>query len=123
MLCFAGVFTQMTLWILVSTDGKIEQRDAPQKDVHQHLGGPITFVGAIPCLNAIVMSRRDGETFEPHAWNKLNLFFDRETVRGPIAIVCSNECGEEEDLDVNELRCYVGSVKIKVSSKEEKASE
>lgn len=100
--------SKMTRWILVTHDARIQTKDVPQRDAHKHMGGPLTFVGAIPSLNAVVLSRLDSENLPVHEWNGYNFFFSDLTVRGCIAIVSSSEDGDEQDLDVNEFLSLLG---------------
>ena len=93
----------MTLWLLVSHDGTSVRKRTPLGDVHKHLGGPVTFVGAIPSADAFVVARTNCE-LPMHVWNGKGLFFeDSEVVRGPIAIVASDDNGDEIDLDLGQV--------------------
>ena len=98
----------MPRWIVVTHDARVQTTHGPQRDVHKHLGGPLTFVGAIPSLDAVVLSRLESENLPVHEWNGWAVFFDDLTVRGCIAIVSSNEDGDEQDLDVNEFMSLYG---------------
>ena len=92
----------MTLWLLVSHDGTSVRKYTAQGDVHKHLGGPVTFVGAIPSADAFVVARSDCE-LPMHVWNGKGLFFEGSEVRGPIAIVASDDKGDEIDLNLGQV--------------------
>ena len=106
----------MTLWVIVDVEGRVERRHTPQREVHQHLGGPITIVGAMPSLNAVIVSLQDSADLCEHSWNGCGFFMPETTVRGCIAIVASDEGGEEQDLDVNEMLTLVEHSRKKVAS-------
>ena len=94
----------MPTWMKISCDGtRIARINVPQERVYAHLGGPVTFVGAIPSLNAIIVARADAPDMPVHACmatRARECFFDGAVVRGDIAVIASGENGEEEDLDV-----------------------
>lgn len=100
----------MPTWLLVRADGRCETKNEGQRTVHTHLGGPVTFIGAIPSLNAVILGRRDSENLPVHSWGARNLFFEEvRNVCGDIAIVASDDDGEEVDLDVQECLGVVNS--------------
>jgi hypothetical protein len=103
----------MPRWVLVAPDGTVEERNSAQGKVHEHLGGPLTIVGAIPSLNAVVVALRDAGHLDRHGWNGRSHFFAGDDVRGAVAVVASDDRGEEEDLDVNEFLSLVEASKKK----------
>lgn len=103
----------MPHWILVAPDGTVQERNSAQEKLHEHLGGPLTIVGAIPSLNAVLVALRDAGHLDLHAWNGCSDFLADDDVRGSVAIVATDEHGEEEDLDVNEFLSLVEANKKK----------
>lgn len=71
----------------------------PQSSISAALGGPISFVGALPQVNAFIVARREADVGGTE-W--LSGPFHTPGVRGDVIVFASGEAGEEEDLDVNE---------------------
>ena len=56
----------MPTWMKISCDGtSITRINVPQEQVYAHLGGPVTFVGAIPALNAIYAEQNIAADIRP----------------------------------------------------------
>ena len=102
----------MSQCILLATDGRVSAVTWPHREVSQRLGGPITFVGAIPSLNAVVVAREEGDSLDP------NPFCDALVrtgcigsecghIRGHILVVGSDDDGEECDVDAEAVRRHL----------------
>lgn len=101
----------MTQWLKVTSDGSMQVVNDAQKRVGQHLGGEITFVGALPSLNAFLLARVTSEDPARHAWSSLGVFLQDTDVRGDVAVICSGEDGREEDLDVHGVRRLISELR------------
>lgn len=107
----------MTVSIIVSPDGRARRIDCEQQQMCNLLGGALTFVGVLPECNAVLLALREGDTLllERHVWNdtKHMLFPDGDIVYGSIAIVASDDEGQEIDLEIDEV---VALLELKLES-------
>ena len=82
----------------------MEVHNFPQKTISTFLGGSLTFVGAFPEYEAMVVAR---ETPDGNAEvNPLSRFLEEE-VRGKIVVIRSDSEGEECDLDVQSVQDFL----------------
>ena len=98
-------FPQMVCCLFCDPNGDRTECDVPQERVSELLGGPITFVGAFPSLDAFAVGLRDPPCTE--AVNPLSNLCFEEIVRGPIVVIASDESGSERDLDVRAFEEFV----------------
>ena len=89
----------MVRCLRVSPGFRFEECDIDQKKVGDVLGGPITFVGVIPEIDAVICGLEEGTGEE---WQS-SLLFSGE-VRGDVMLVATNSEGDEIDLDVERAR-------------------
>ena len=80
--------------LCVRVDGRREVVEWPQRDVHRHLGGPLTIVGAWPECGAVAVALRESAAAPNPAV---------PGARGDVWIGATDEAGEEADLDVAAL--------------------
>ena len=93
----------MSVCVLVHTDGTRECVKWPQTSVAAHLGGAVTFVGAMNDLQVFLVGVADSTEdvnalARTHPW----LFLERD-VRGPVVFIASDPDGDEMDVDVPAL--------------------
>lgn len=121
----------MPVWITVSArDGSVVRVDEPQKQVHRHLGGQVTFVGALPSLNAFLLAQSEAPDLPIHPWAQTpvhaDVFLQGVEVRGDLAVIASDRHGREADLDVDaavQLLCPALNVEKKKSAHADPRSE
>ena len=78
--------------------------DITQSKAAETLGGPITFVGALPSLYGFILALRDPPA-DAAVWNNNSLFFEERQqcpVKGDIIVIASDKDGDEMDLNVDE---------------------
>ena len=92
----------MVRCLLVTPDMQFTEYDIPQKETATVMGGRITFVGAIPELNAYLCALCQSE----HLKEWKHLPFMEENVRGDVFVIASDEEGGEIDLDINKAKQY-----------------
>ena len=95
--------TTMTVWMRVACDGTVSTMRGPHEEVHKHLGGQVTFVGALPSIGAFILARADASECPCHPWAvgaAPGVFLESTEVRGDLAVVCSDSDGAAADLDV-----------------------
>ena len=95
----------MSVCLLVHTDGTRERVVWEQCEVAKRLGGAISFVGAIDALRVVAVGLANAPV--AHGPNALarthpHVFHDMD-VRGPIIFVGSDDDGDEMDVDVAAL--------------------
>ena len=86
-----------------------------QADVSLHLGGRVTFVGSIPHLTVVIVGRVYAVTDTVNPFCSLlapYMFEYSKCVRGPLALVKSDDDGEECDIDVAAIEETLQSVAI-----------
>ena len=81
-----------------------------QRELSQYLGGPITFVGALHDLDAVVIATTTAT--EPHPLSLptsacRHVFFDTPA-HGTLLVVASDEDGQAVDLDVAKVCLEMG---------------
>ena len=95
----------MSVCLLVHADGARERVVWDQRAVATHLGGAITFVGALHDLHVVVVGLADAPAdldVNALARTHPHLFHEAD-VRGPVVFVGSDDDGEEMDVDVDAL--------------------
>ena len=90
----------MSRCLLLSCDGEMHEIYVEQEEVAEYLGGPVTFVGAIHCLDAVVVGLQTSSLLPVHPLSHRRDVFFADEVRGPLVVVASDERGREMDLDV-----------------------
>jgi hypothetical protein len=96
----------MSVCLLVHADGTRERVVWDQRAIATHLGGAITFVGALDDLHAVIvgLAREAAADLDVNALARTHphLFHDTD-VRGPVVFVGSDDEGEEMDVDATAL--------------------
>ena len=93
----------MSVCLLVHTDGTRERVKWQQSAVAAHLGGAVTFVGALDDLSVFLVGVADATDdvnalARTHPW-----LFLEPNVRGPVVFIASDPDGDEMDVDVLSL--------------------
>lgn len=90
----------MTRCLLLTCDGAHREVDVEHARVAEHLGGPVTFVGALHAIDAVVVGLQASALLPRHPLTHRRDVFFSDEVRGPLLVVASDERGRERDLDV-----------------------
>ena len=95
--------------LLWSADGSRQPVRCAQRDAHALLGGPLTIVGAVPEVDAVIVARREpDDAAPPHPFFRGQRDGGQD-VRGDVLVVASDADGAEMDLDLGAcLRCLAG---------------
>lgn len=89
----------MTLCLVLPVDGPPRAIHINQRTVAMHLGGPVTFIGALPDLRAVLVACVDATCPNPLlAFPPVDLL---QPACGEVVVVASDDDGEECDLDVH----------------------
>lgn len=102
------------LHLVVRHTGQCETVRCPQAQVATRLlgGGPVTFVGCVSEVDAVLVARREDETLPVNEALRGSSYLFREDennddeedtpcVRGDVVVAATDEDGEETDLDVD----------------------
>lgn len=93
----------MTLCVAIREDGKLERLQCSQNKLHEHLGGPLVFVGAVDAMGAVIVARRHPDaSHAAHCWSGVWPVYE-PCVRGPIVVAGTDAEGGELDLDIDRL--------------------
>lgn len=95
--------------LLWSADGSRQPVRCAHRDAHALLGGPLTIVGAVPEVDAVIVARREpDDAAPPHPFFRGQRDGGQD-VRGDVLVVASDAEGAEMDLDLGAcLRCLAG---------------
>lgn len=100
----------MSRCLLVHPDLTYEVHRAAQREATALLGGPVTLVGGIDELRIFVAARKaEGDAPDlAAAVHPLCTDSDRfeGPVRGPMLFVCTDDVGDEVDVDVDRLLAW-----------------
>lgn len=94
----------MVLCLVCNTDATMEVYNFPQNTIGTFLGGSLTFVGAFPEYEAMLVARETPGSNEEV--NPMSRFLEEE-VKGKIVVIRSDSEGEECDLDVQSVQDFL----------------
>lgn len=91
--------------IKLSSDGRREEIECVQEDIHVILGGPVTFVGAIPEIGVVAIGLQD-QTNNTSNVSCFSQFFN-ETIYGDVILAKVGYDGEALSLYLHEIENWI----------------
>lgn len=93
----------MPVCVIVSDTDEWATFNIRHQSVSQHLGGPVTFVGAVPTLHVFAVGLVDtAGCNENFACQDGDIFMELP-VHGPVMFIATDDYGEPMDVDVDAL--------------------
>lgn len=97
---FSRTKSEMTRLLHIFPSGVAIPFDGPQSSIEAMFDGALTFVGAIPEVDAFVVAAKD-HVGQLNALCAEHAEFFHAEARGDLVILASNDQGQEVDLDVD----------------------
>ncbi len=97
-----------TTVVRVNVDGTTENNIIAQSDIHKHIEGDLTFLGAIPELNSFIVGTLNENLEVNRSYEMFKQFLMDDIIpRGVFFLIGSDDNGNEIDIFNTDLATYL----------------